>query len=140
MRKLAAILAVLSLFGSAPILLAQPAPSCASGLKLLTVAELFFGRNIGGRSGVSDAEFNRFVASEITSRFPDGLTVLDAQGQWRDPARMTLAREASKMVIIAFADGSADDGRLQKIMEAYKARFNQKSVGILIRTACGSFD
>jgi hypothetical protein len=140
MRKLAAILAVLSLLGSTSFSLAQPSLPCPSGLKPLTVAELFFGRNIGGRTGVSDAEFNRFVANEITSRFPDGLTVLDAQGQWRDPARMTLAREASKMVIIAFTDSSAGDERLQKIMEAYKARFNQKSVGILVRTACGSFD
>jgi hypothetical protein len=111
-----------------------------SGLKPLTVAELFFGGNVGSRVGISDAEFNRFVASEITSRFPDGFTVLNTNGQWRDPARMTLAREASKMVIVAFSDGSADDGRLQKIIDAYKDRFNQKSVGILVRTACGSFD
>ncbi|MEW6454675.1 MAG: DUF3574 domain-containing protein [Pseudomonadota bacterium] len=110
------------------------------GLKPMTVAELFFGGNVGSRLGISNAEFNRFVAGEITSRFPDGLTVLDAHGQWRDPQRMTLAREASKVVVIAFSEGSADDGRLQKIVDAYKDRFNQKSVGILVRTACGSFD
>ena len=111
-----------------------------AGLKPMTVAELFFGGNVGSRVGVSDSEFNRFVAREITSRFPDGFTVLSAHGQWRDPQRMTLAREASKVVVIAFSEGSADDGRLQKIIEAYKDRFNQKSVGILVSTACGSFD
>ena len=140
MRKLPVTLGVLAFLASAPSAFAQPAAPCMPGLKPMTVAELFFGRNIGGRTGISDAEFNRFVAREITSRFPDGLTVLDAFGQWRDPQRMTLAREASKVVIIAFSEGSADDGRLQKIMDAYKDRFNQKSVGILVRSACGSFE
>lgn len=140
MRKLPVAVGVLAFLASAQVSFAEPAAQCMAGLKPMTVAELFFGGNVGSRLGVSDAEFNRFVAREITSRFPDGLTVLSAYGQWRDPARMTLAREASKMVIIAFSDGSADDGRLQKIIEAYKDRFNQKSVGILVRTACGSFD
>jgi hypothetical protein len=140
MRKLPATLGVLALLASAQFSFAQTAAPCMAGLKPMTVAELFFGGNVGSRVGVSDSEFNRFVAREITSRFPDGLTVLDAFGQWRDPQRMTLAREASKVVVIAFSEGSADDGRLQKIIEAYKDRFNQKSVGILVSTACGSFD
>lgn len=140
MRKLSAIVGVLALLASAPASFSQPAMPCTAGLKPMTVAELYFGGNVGSRVGISEGEFNRFVASEITSRFPDGFTVLNAQGQWRDPQRMTLAREASRMVIIAFSEGSADDGRLQKIMEVYKDRFNQKSVGILVRTACGSFD
>ena len=96
MRRLLAIAGVLALAASARTSLAQPPLQCTAGLKPLAVAELFFGGNVGSRTGISNAEFNRFVASEITSRFPDGLTVLDAHGQWRDPARMTLAREASK--------------------------------------------
>jgi hypothetical protein len=140
MCKLSAMAGVLALLASAPVSIAEPSTQCAPGLKPLTVAELFFGGNIGSRLGVSDAEFNRFVAGEIASRFPDGFTVLNGHGQWRDPARMTIAREASKVVVIAFSEGSADDGRLQKIIDAYKDRFNQKSVGILVRAACGSFD
>lgn len=140
MHKRAVMFGVLALLASTPVSFAQPAAQCMAGLKPLTVAELFFGGNVGSRLGISNADFNRFVAREITSRFPDGLTVLDAHGQWRDPQRMTLAREASKVVIIAFSEGSVDDGRVQKIIDAYKDRFNQKSVGILVRTACGSFD
>jgi hypothetical protein len=140
MRRLAAIVGVLALSAGASISFAQTAAQCMPGLKPMTVAELYFGGNVGSRVGVSDAEFNRFVAREIASRFPEGFTVLNAHGQWRDPQRMTIAREASKVVIIAFSDGSADDGRLQRIIEVYKDRFNQKSVGILVRTACGSFD
>ena len=36
--------------------------------------------------------------NEITPRFPDGLTVVDSVGQWRDPARGRLVRERGKLV------------------------------------------
>ena len=36
---------------------------------------------IGGRVGVSEGQWARFVSREITSRFPDGLTVFDARGR-----------------------------------------------------------
>ena len=42
-----------------------------------------FGRNIGNRIGVSEGDFGRFVDGEIMSRFPNGLTVFNAAGQWR---------------------------------------------------------
>ena len=48
------------------------------------VAELMFGRDIGDQVGVSEAAWTRFVAREMTPRFPDGLTITDAIGQWRD--------------------------------------------------------
>jgi len=102
-------------------------------------AELLFGRNIGGRVGVSEADFSSFVTREITPRFPDGLTIVDARGQWRDPVRSTVAREPSKIVLIALPGSAADDARLQEIIEAYKARFRQQSVGLIVRPACVSF-
>lgn len=35
---------------------------------------------------VSDEDWRAFLAAEVTPRFPDGLTVIDAAGQWRDGA------------------------------------------------------
>jgi hypothetical protein len=102
-------------------------------------AELLFGRNVGGRLGVSEAEFSRFVAREITPRFPDGLTVIDAKGQWRDRASNAIVREPSKVVLIALPGHAADDANLAGIIEAYKARFRQQSVGLIVRPACVSF-
>ena len=55
---------------------------------------LMFGRNIGGELGVT--EWSDFVASEITPRFPAGLTVDDALGQWRDAATGKAIKEPSK--------------------------------------------
>ena len=41
----------------------------------------------GGDAGevVDDAAWASFLADTATPRFPNGLTVLDARGQWRDP-------------------------------------------------------
>jgi hypothetical protein len=103
------------------------------------VAELLFGRDIGNRVGVSEASWRRFVAHEITPRFPDGLTVTDATGQWRDLANGKIMREPSKRVEIVMP-GHADDGaRLEAVVAAYKRRFHQHSVGVIVQSGCISF-
>lgn len=98
------------------------------------VAELLF-----GRTHISEAGWARFLADEITPRFPDGLTVMDAWGQWRAPGSDKIARERSKVVMIAMPPATDNEARLQAIIEAYKARFKQKSVGLIVRPACVSF-
>src|SRR5215213_2360643 len=82
------------------------------------VAELMFGRKIGDRIGVSNAAWARFVDREITPRFPDGLTVIDALGQWRDPARKRILREPSKLVQIVLPGKDEDQQRLGEIAAA----------------------
>jgi hypothetical protein len=114
-------------------------PACLPPQQAMLSADLAFGRDIGGRLGVSDAAFARFTAEEITPRFPDGLTVLDGHGQWHDPARGRLVREPSKLVWIVFADDPAKRTALTEIAEAYKRQFRQQSVLIAVRPACVSF-
>lgn len=116
----------------------QPA-TCAPGQQAMLTAELLFGRKIGDRIGVGEAAFRRFVDEEVTPRFPDGLTVLDASGQYRDTARAVLVREPSKLVLIALKDEPDGRARLAAIAERYKTRFNQQSVGTILRPACVSF-
>jgi hypothetical protein len=103
------------------------------------VAELFFGRNIGGRLGVSEAAWRQFLAAEVTPRFPDGLTVIDAAGQWRDRVRGTIVREPSKIVIIVMSDRARDEARIAAVIDAYKRRFRQQSVGLVVQAACVRF-
>src|ERR1700684_2200427 len=112
---------------------------CRGGQKPRQVAELLFGRNIGGRLGVSEAQWGRFVDREISPRFPDGLTVLDAKGEWRDAVRKTIVHEPSKVVEIVLPGRPDDVEQLNQIAQAYKTRFRQQSVGIVIRGACVSF-
>jgi hypothetical protein len=117
---------------------AGPSPMmCGATQQSTAVADLFFGRNIDERLGVSEAAWQRFLADEVTPRFPDGLTVVDGAGQWRDGAR--LVREPSKVVTIVLRDRTADQARIDAVVEAYKLRFRQQSVGVVIRPACVSF-
>jgi hypothetical protein len=103
------------------------------------VAELMFGRKIGERIGVSNTAWARFVDREITPRFPNGFTVIDAQGQWRDTDHNKVMREPSKLVQIVLQGTDEDQQRLGEIAAAYKVRFRQQSVGIIVRPACVGF-
>jgi hypothetical protein len=112
---------------------------CRGGQRPTQVAELMFGRNIGSRIGVSEGEFGRFVDREIISRFPSGLTVFNAAGEWRDQASNKIVREPSKIVQIVLPGQVEDIARLNEIVEAYKTRFKQQSVIMIVRPACVSF-
>jgi hypothetical protein len=112
---------------------------CLGGQRPTQVAELMFGRNIGSRLGVNEAEWGRFVDREIISRFPNGLTVLNAGGQWRDEATKKIVREPSKLVQIVLPGQVEDIARLNEIVAAYKRRFKQQSVVMIVRPACVSF-
>ncbi|MET0605532.1 MAG: DUF3574 domain-containing protein [Beijerinckiaceae bacterium] len=118
---------------------AVPAPSCPVGGDAKVRAEIYFGRNIGDTIGVSEAAFRRFIDEEATPRFPDGFTILDGWGQYRDQARNRIAREPSKVLVIVLADEARDAPRLHEIAEAYKKRFRQQSVGIVTQRACAAF-
>ncbi|MFJ1865942.1 DUF3574 domain-containing protein [Streptomyces sp. NPDC101733] len=46
---------------------------------------LYFGTGRhDGKPPITEDEFNKFVAEVITPRFPSGLTLQEARGQWRD--------------------------------------------------------
>ena len=105
----------------------------------MLVAELFFGRNVRGRGPVTDAEWAEFAAQTVTPAFPDGFTAFDGDGQWQNPATGTIARDRAKVLLIAAKRSPDLPTRLAAVMDAYKARFQQQSVGIITRDSCGSF-
>jgi hypothetical protein len=135
---IAAIAAIAGFAGTANVG-AQPASSCYGSQQPKTIAELLFGRDIGNRIGVSDTAWTRFVDREITPRFPDGLTITDTLGQWRDRDSGRIVREPSKRVEIVLFGGADDEAKLDAIATAYKRHFRQKSVGIIVRPGCVSF-
>jgi hypothetical protein len=103
------------------------------------VAELMFGLKIGDRVGVTNAAWAHFVDHEITPRFPEGFTVIDATGQWRRQDGKKILREPSKLVQIVLPGNDEDQHRLDEIVASYKARFRQQSVAIIVRPACVAF-
>jgi hypothetical protein len=103
-------------------------------------AELVFGRNSDDPafSSVTEADFTRFLDKEVTPRFPDGLTVIDAQGRWSAPAGKAV-QEQSKMVMIVLPGHADDRLKLDQVRAAYKARFHQQSVLLMTHGDCVSF-
>ena len=65
----------------------------------------------------------------VTPKFPDGLTILDADGQWRgnDGA---IAREQSKVIVLLYPRKlrKAMNLKIEEIRAEYKKRFAQESV------------
>jgi hypothetical protein len=127
------------------VLLLLTAPAVAQGLacdepqRPMLEIDLLFGRNIGMELGVSEGNWSEFVASEITPRFPQGLTVDDALGQWRDRDTSAIVKEPSKDVTIIVPQDTEVKGKIDAIVTAYKERFRQQSVGVVMRPACVSF-
>src|SRR5262249_55993605 len=95
-RVAAALTVALLLAGSADAQLVD----CFGGQRPTQLAELMFGRNTGNRLSVKEADWSRFVDREIMSRFPSGLTMFNAAGQWRGQATGKIMRELSKIVPI----------------------------------------
>jgi|307.fasta_scaffold94293_3 hypothetical protein len=141
--KLALGLSLLMLAGCAESLTppSQPAPySCLlRGEERMLVAELFFGRKIKGREPVTDAEWAEFAAQIVTLNFPNGFTVLDGEGQWRNPHTGFLARDRTKILLVAARREPDLAQRLSAVIDAYKTRFHQHSVGIITRDSCAAF-
>ena len=107
----------------------------------MIVAELFFGRDKGGRRNVSDAEWADFLSSVLTPSFPDGLTVFDGYGQWRNPATGVIGRSPRVKIVLIAARQTPDlAARLAAVVDAYKTRFHQQSVGIITRDSCANFN
>jgi hypothetical protein len=132
-RIIACSLAAISLFAN------TLAVACDAPQRPMQQIELMFGRNVAGRVRVGEAAWRRFLARQITPRFPDGLTVLAAAGQWRDPGGRGAVREASKMVIIVTADDAAARERIATIVAVYKQQFRQRSVGVIAHSVCAAF-
>jgi hypothetical protein len=132
-----ACLALLTIAAALSGCTSLPQP-CVAPARMMATAEMMFGRNVGSRLAVSDRAFADFLAAEVTPRFPDGLTVIDARGQWRD-AGGALLREPAKLVLLVFADDAQKRADLAAIAEAYKRKFRQQSVLTSVRAGCVSF-
>jgi hypothetical protein len=105
----------------------------------MTVAELFFGRDIPGRGALTDQEWSKFAAQFITPEFPQGFTVTDGEGEWRDPATAATTQERAKIVIVAALPAPDLVSRISIIRNAYSRLYRQTSVGTLTYNACGAF-
>jgi hypothetical protein len=131
------VLAVAALLGASAC---GTAPDCGPlpGRPML-LATLYFGRAIADGGMVSDREWEDFLDAEVTPRFPDGFTVTDGRGQWRDTDSRAVVRESSKVLLVVTPSTPAALGKLDDIAAAYKRRFHQQAVGETLAQACAAF-
>lgn len=125
------------------VLLAVPAcaprpPPCAPPAVPATGFEVFFGRDKPGGE-VTDGEWQDFLDRVLSPRFPEGLTVLDAQGRWRDPRTGVTLGERTKLVLIVAPDGAAARQAVEAVAADYRRRFDQHSVLRVERPICAIF-
>lgn len=104
-----------------------PSTSPVAAGEVWIADRLYFGRDIPGGGRVSDEEWSTFLREVVTPRFPDGLTVVRAEGQWRD-AQGRVVTEPSAMVELMHPASAEADAAVEAIAAEYKRRFRQEAV------------
>lgn len=94
--------------------------------RTMTRSEVYFGLSRPDGTLVSADAFGTFVAAEIAPRFPDGFTILNAQGHWRE-ADGDLVTEESRLLIL-FTTTPAQARAIDEICHAYRDQFGQEAV------------
>jgi hypothetical protein len=105
----------------------------------MVVFTLYLGEAIRGRADLTEPEWRAFLDQAVTPAIPDGFTVLDGSGAWRNPATGTTAREATKILIAALPDTPDSLAAVNRIRAAYQADFHQILVGMTVEHACATF-
>lgn len=76
---------------------------------------------------MSEDEWQAFVRDEVTPRFPDGLTVWEVSGQWRQ-ADGRIISERSKVLLLVHPDTPQVHAQVRALIARYKQSFEQESV------------
>ncbi|MFD7446323.1 DUF3574 domain-containing protein [Streptomyces sp. NPDC059909] len=118
----------------------EPAVVAARGQEYAQT-RLFFGtERPDGGPAVTGRQFSAFIDRYVTPAFPEGLTVQDGQGQWRD-ASGVIERERSYELILLYPAGenASRDRSIEEIREAYRKLYGQESVARLDETVQADF-
>ncbi len=115
-------------------------PVCPDGMNFFTEINVYFGLEKGSGVTLTEEEWQSFLADTVTPRFPDGLTVLDARGQWFDTTEGRLYRETTKLLNVLVPADAADTGinAVRDIADDYKQRFEQQAVFYTSLPACAA--
>lgn len=110
------------------------APGCASGQTAAVQDLIYFGTDTPAGS-VSPQAWAEFLAETVTPRFPDGLTVWPATGQWR-AAVGSITKESTFVLSLVHPGNGASEQSVRELIQSYKARFQQEAVLRVRSPAC----
>ena len=100
--------------------------------------ELLFGLSRSGGPDITEAEFQGFIDAKVTPRFPEGLTLLAGNGQFRDSAG-NIIQEGSKLLILLYPFSKDSSKLVDEVRNDYKDEFQQESVLRVDEFSCVSF-
>jgi hypothetical protein len=100
--------------------------------------ELLFGLSRADGPDITEQEFQDFVDQQVTPRFPDGLTLLAGNGQFKDSAG-NIIQEGSKLLILLYPFSRASSALVDEVRAEYKSAFQQESVLRVDEHSCVSF-
>ncbi|MFL9584498.1 DUF3574 domain-containing protein [Stenotrophomonas sp. AB1(2024)] len=98
-------------------------------------SELYFG--VGEESGasertqtdaISEAQWREFLDKQVTPRFPDGLTVFDAYGQWLFRGAKEPNRLRTKVLVVLHENTPQRRADIEAIRLAWKQATKHQSV------------
>jgi hypothetical protein len=103
--------------------------------------ELYFGIGPADQTdkGISDAQWRAFVDREVSTRFPDGLSVFDIYGQWRGQQQSGIERLHSKVIVLLHPDAPQPRADIEAIRAAWKQMTGDQSVLCVTQPADVSF-
>jgi hypothetical protein len=87
---------------------------------------------------VSESEWQNFLRTEVTPRFPNGFTVWEADGQWRK-TNGSIGKERAKVLLLVHEESAAVRTDLAQMVENYKHTYQQESVLWETAPVCASF-
>lgn len=112
------------------------APLCGTGQAAAVQDLIYFGTDTPS-GPVSPQAWAEFLSGTVTPRFPEGLTVWQATGQWRSAAGPVI-KESSFVLSLVHAGSGASDLAVREVIESYKASFQQEAVLRVRSSACMS--
>ena len=110
--------------GDTPVPARDAACGTTSAAQLRTT--LYFGL-ARPKGSVSELEWQVFLRDEVTTRFPEGLTVWEAEGQWKQ-SEGTIGHERTKVLLLVHPDTPAARDGVQAVITHYRQKFEQESV------------
>jgi hypothetical protein len=111
--------------------------TCRPGEQPAVSELLYFGTGIPSGGAVSGEDWAAFVDSSVTPRFPAGLTVWPAAGQWQS-ANGSISRESSYVVNLLYPLDADAGPKVEALVAEYKTKFRQEAVLRVRGHACMS--
>jgi hypothetical protein len=92
-----------------------------------TRSEVYFGLSKPDGTRVELAQWEMFLNEVVTPRFPSGLSVVNASGQWRNSTGH-IDHESSKVLVLVHPRSPDAEAKIDEIRKLYCQRFNQEAV------------